>query len=87
MFQAEGSVGEERRLRGRVWGSPAGADDDAAPPAALPRVERHAQGPLPQPFICSSRVIHYYFVLYKGSVLMNNAFSCSFFNSYSHFYA
>ncbi|XP_026727020.1 uncharacterized protein LOC113493300 isoform X2 [Trichoplusia ni] len=31
------SVGEEGRLRGHVWGSPAGADDDAAPPRSSSR--------------------------------------------------
>ncbi|KAL0849380.1 hypothetical protein ABMA28_013683, partial [Loxostege sticticalis] len=30
--QTEQGTSSERRLRGRVWGSPAGADDDAAPP-------------------------------------------------------
>ncbi|KAJ2953760.1 hypothetical protein O0L34_g1384 [Tuta absoluta] len=30
-------VGEEGRLRGHVWGSPAGADDDAAPPPSARR--------------------------------------------------
>ncbi|XP_075992498.1 linear Ubiquitin E3 ligase isoform X2 [Anticarsia gemmatalis] len=30
-------VGEERRLRGHVWGSPVGADDDAAPPRSSSR--------------------------------------------------
>ncbi|XP_052758610.1 E3 ubiquitin-protein ligase lubel isoform X2 [Galleria mellonella] len=34
------AVGEERRLRGHVWGSPVGADDDAAPPAASRQHQR-----------------------------------------------
>ncbi|XP_049867632.1 E3 ubiquitin-protein ligase lubel isoform X2 [Pectinophora gossypiella] len=33
--QSEALVGSEGRVRGRVWGSPVGADDDAAPPAAM----------------------------------------------------
>ncbi|KAM3964680.1 LOW QUALITY PROTEIN: uncharacterized protein ACR2FA_001070 [Aphomia sociella] len=34
------AVGEERRLRGHVWGSPAGADDDAAPPVSRHQHQR-----------------------------------------------
>lgn len=42
-------VGEEGRVRGRVWGSPAGADDDAAPPPATTRRSLRARGNLKQP--------------------------------------
>ncbi|XP_059060385.1 E3 ubiquitin-protein ligase lubel [Achroia grisella] len=35
-----GAVGEERRLRGHVWGSPVGVDDDAAPPIASRQHQR-----------------------------------------------
>ncbi|XP_028170195.1 uncharacterized protein LOC114359868 [Ostrinia furnacalis] len=38
--QTEQGTSSERRLRGRVWGSPAGADDDAAPP---PRAHTRAE--------------------------------------------
>ncbi|XP_026325307.1 uncharacterized protein LOC113234215 isoform X2 [Hyposmocoma kahamanoa] len=41
--QAEAmGVGEERRLRGHIWGSPVGADDDAAPPPTKPSVARRS---------------------------------------------
>ncbi|XP_038223465.1 E3 ubiquitin-protein ligase lubel-like isoform X2 [Zerene cesonia] len=33
-------VGEERKLRGRVWGSPVGADDEATPPSFSNRSHR-----------------------------------------------
>ncbi|XP_037297749.1 E3 ubiquitin-protein ligase lubel isoform X2 [Manduca sexta] len=37
------SFGEEGRMRGRVWGSPAGADDDAAPPQGSSRRSSRAR--------------------------------------------
>ncbi|XP_028026296.1 uncharacterized protein LOC114240044 isoform X2 [Bombyx mandarina] len=36
-------MGEEGRVRGRVWGSPAGADDDAAPPRFASRRSSRAR--------------------------------------------
>lgn len=46
-FQAEVmGVGEEGRLRGHVWGSPVGADDDAAPPRSSSRHSHRMRGNL-----------------------------------------
>lgn len=46
-FQTEiVGVGEEGRLRGHVWGSPVGVDDDAAPPRSSSRHSHRMRGNL-----------------------------------------
>lgn len=41
----EATVGEESRVRGHVWGSPVGVDDEAAPPRTLRSAHRKRGNP------------------------------------------